>query len=195
MEKGTRKQGKVALNQELKRSALLKAGKELFIEKGINETTINEIAERAGIGKGTFYIYYDDKYEIARELVNRAIREELSDFFGSAPLADNENIIALMMRLSDNLVDYIVHDPMQRQLILDYMSLQIRRPEIVFPEEYSYVKKLPENYDARKFNILMEATLEFTCFFTCAMLEKNIPADYIKPKIHRVIEAIIKEFE
>ncbi|MCR5372496.1 MAG: TetR/AcrR family transcriptional regulator [Solobacterium sp.] len=195
METGIPKAGKVALNQQLKRNALLEAGKELFMEKGIGATTINEIADKAGIGKGTFYIYFEDKYEVARELVNIAIREKLAVFFESDAPADSGNINALMMRLSDDLVDYIAEDPMQRKLILDYISLQIRRPEIVLPEEHLYMEKLPAHFDARRFNILIEAVLEFTCFFACALLEKRIAPEYIKPRIHRVTEAIIKEFE
>lgn len=40
---------------------MIGAAIEVFGEKGFAEATMDEIAERAGFGKGTFYNYFDDK--------------------------------------------------------------------------------------------------------------------------------------
>ena len=36
----------------------------LFTTKGINSTAISDIVEKAGVAKGTFYLYFKDKYDI-----------------------------------------------------------------------------------------------------------------------------------
>jgi len=41
----------------------------LFSEKGFHNTTIQEIAEEAGLGKGTIYWYWDSKEDLAFSLV------------------------------------------------------------------------------------------------------------------------------
>lgn len=44
---------------------ILEAAMELFCEKGIEETSIEEIAEKAGVGSATIYRYYETKAGLA----------------------------------------------------------------------------------------------------------------------------------
>ncbi|MDI6874469.1 TetR/AcrR family transcriptional regulator [Candidatus Solincola sp.] len=46
------------------RQAILRAAEELFSSKGYRETTVQEIAERAGLAKGTLYLYFRSKEEL-----------------------------------------------------------------------------------------------------------------------------------
>lgn len=54
------------VDKEKKREDIILAALEVFAEKGFQRTTIKDIAERAGIGKGTVYEYFKDKDEIIR---------------------------------------------------------------------------------------------------------------------------------
>ncbi len=47
----------------------------VFTEYGLDATTIDDITQRADVGKGTFYRHFKDKYEVATILVGRAIDE------------------------------------------------------------------------------------------------------------------------
>ena len=58
---------------EKTRKKLLSAALEVFSEYGIDATTIDDITERADLGKGTFYRHFADKKEIATTLVEQAI--------------------------------------------------------------------------------------------------------------------------
>jgi len=49
----------------------------LFLEKGIQMTSIQDIIERAGISKGTFYNYFSSKYECVGAILQQ-IRSEAS---------------------------------------------------------------------------------------------------------------------
>ncbi len=51
-----------------KRELILAAAQEVFFEKGYHSATSEEIARRAGIGKGTIYQYFDSKLEIFLEM-------------------------------------------------------------------------------------------------------------------------------
>jgi AcrR family transcriptional regulator len=42
---------------------------ELFTSKGINNTSISDIVNKSGVAKGTFYLYFKDKYDIRNVLV------------------------------------------------------------------------------------------------------------------------------
>ena len=65
------------------RKALLNAAEKLIAEKGFERVTIDEVAETADLAKGTFYHYFNDKNEIARELAV-TIRREIRDQVGVA---------------------------------------------------------------------------------------------------------------
>jgi len=48
---------------------LLLAAMALFVEKGYADTRADEIAERAGVSKGTLYLYFDGKEQLFADLV------------------------------------------------------------------------------------------------------------------------------
>ena len=60
---------KVELNKERKKNDLLNAAYKLFTTIGFSETTITQIASKAKVGKGTFYLYFKSKEDINRALI------------------------------------------------------------------------------------------------------------------------------
>ncbi len=61
--------GKAEQNKKLKMENLLNTSFELFTSKGLNKTSISDIVEKAGVAKGTFYLYFKDKYDIRNRLI------------------------------------------------------------------------------------------------------------------------------
>jgi len=55
------------------RKKLKKAALNVFIEKSIDAATVEEITEKADVGKGTLYQHFEDKEEIVITLVDEAI--------------------------------------------------------------------------------------------------------------------------
>jgi len=62
--------GKLELNKKKKEDALFNTAFELFTTKGLTKTTISDIVDQAGVAKGTFYLYFKDKYDIRNKLVS-----------------------------------------------------------------------------------------------------------------------------
>ena len=58
---------------EKTRKKLLSAALGVFSEYGIDATTIDDITQRADLGKGTFYRHFADKKDIATTLIEQAI--------------------------------------------------------------------------------------------------------------------------
>jgi len=50
--------------QQRAREAIVKAAYELFAERGFDDVTVSEIAERAEVGRTTFFRYFGDKQEV-----------------------------------------------------------------------------------------------------------------------------------
>ena len=60
---------------------ILSAAVQLFYEKGYHNTSINEITSLAGVAAGTFYVYFDGKYNLYKYLLlkcSHMIRKTLS---------------------------------------------------------------------------------------------------------------------
>ena len=53
--------GGVEQKKEQKKEGLLEAAYQLFLEKGVNKTSVDEIVKKANVAKGTFYLYFHDK--------------------------------------------------------------------------------------------------------------------------------------
>ena len=60
---------KVDLNKKEKKNALLQTAFELFTDKGFAKTTISDISSKAGLAKGTFYLYFKDKYDLRSKVL------------------------------------------------------------------------------------------------------------------------------
>ena len=61
--------GKIDDKKAKKMQRLMETSFQLFLENGISRTTISEIADRAGVAKGTFYLYFKDKYDLQEKLI------------------------------------------------------------------------------------------------------------------------------
>jgi TetR/AcrR family fatty acid metabolism transcriptional regulator len=61
-----------------KREAILASAFEIFNEKGFHNTKIEEIAQRAGVGKGTVYLYFSSKEDLLREMMKEVVLHKLS---------------------------------------------------------------------------------------------------------------------
>ncbi len=85
----------VAAKRERRKQArpgeLLGAALDLFVEKGYAATHVEEVARRAGVSKGTLFLYFSSKEELFKAVVRENISghfaewsEELKTFEGSS---------------------------------------------------------------------------------------------------------------
>jgi len=61
------------------RAALLEAGAELFTVHGLEETTIADLTDEAGIATGTFYSFFDSKAELLAAVLRREAEHVYAD--------------------------------------------------------------------------------------------------------------------
>jgi AcrR family transcriptional regulator len=60
------------------RQLLLTVAEEMFGRKGYLEATVDDIIRRAGVSRGTFYVYFQNKDDIFRALVTTVVNELFS---------------------------------------------------------------------------------------------------------------------
>lgn len=64
------------------KAKIFAAAEQSFAEQGYQAASVSRITERAGVGQGTFYLYFDSKLDLFEQLVvdlNRRVRKAMSD--------------------------------------------------------------------------------------------------------------------
>jgi AcrR family transcriptional regulator len=101
-----------------KESRLLNTAFKLFTEKGVKDTSIQEIVDNANVAKGTFYLYFKDKYEIRDILIARKSHKLFNDSLKEL----RKNYIK---NLSDQVVfiiNYVIDELSKRPLLIKFIS-------------------------------------------------------------------------
>ena len=72
---------KRARRKEARPGELLEAALALFVEKGFAATRVEEVAVRAGVSKGTLFLYFPSKEELFKAVVRENASRHLHDAF------------------------------------------------------------------------------------------------------------------
>ncbi|MGD0022635.1 MAG: helix-turn-helix domain-containing protein, partial [Smithellaceae bacterium] len=55
--------------KENKKNTILRAARKLFFDRGFKFVTVDSIAAKAGVSKGSIYLYFDSKEEIYAQVL------------------------------------------------------------------------------------------------------------------------------
>lgn len=194
---------KVYENKEDKEKRILEASYSLLTEKGFKDTTIQEIVDRAKVAKGTFYLYFKDKYDVEKKLIinisknlfENAIKEvnekKLNDF--------SDKIIAII----DYVIDYLKDNKDVLNIISKSLSLGVFGDNISNLIDDKPIGILDMFLKSAKDNNIKLKNPEITLFmiieltssvvFSSIMLNIPLPIDKVKPYLYESIRKIIKE--
>lgn len=103
---------------EERREQVLKIAADVFARKGYRVASVTDIVDGAGIGRGTFYLYFDSKKEVFLELIER--------YFSDFALMLIENHKQLEEAISNN-VDVV---PVWRENMIRILKYHRENPDI-----------------------------------------------------------------
>lgn len=103
--------------KQVKRQALLDAAYELFLERGLSKTSIGDIASRAQVAKGTFYLYFSDKDAILRALLGRISHKLLSEACTAAEELEDVGFADKVLAVADYVIEYLRRETLVLRLI------------------------------------------------------------------------------
>lgn len=100
--------------------SILDCAQQLFIELGEDKVTVEMIADKVGIGKGTIYKHFETKSEIYLLLMIR-YEEELGEMFGRVDLEKNKEALVreyFKFRVQDP-DKYLLFDRLESKLVAE----------------------------------------------------------------------------
>lgn len=108
---------KAELKKEQKKQGLLNAAYQLFLEKGVSKTSVDEIAKGANVAKGTFYLYFRDKEHLLQQLayqISARVLAEGYEYVNAHRTGDfTEDTVALI----DYVVEYFKRNKLTLRLL------------------------------------------------------------------------------
>ena len=109
--------GKLEQQKQEKKQSLLTAARELFIENGVAKTSIDQIASRAQVAKGTFYLYFRDKEDLLQALIYRISCHVLDEAYRVMDSRRTEDFTENVILFADAIIEYFKHNRLQLRLI------------------------------------------------------------------------------
>ena len=113
-----------------RRHAILKAARKLFFEKGFKPVTVESIAKKAELSKGSIYLYFNSKEEIYTQILLSDIdkfHEHFTDLLQNSPSATEA-----LIRFAGIYVDLFLSD---RELFRILMTFMLHTSDMNLPEE------------------------------------------------------------
>ena len=108
------------------RERLISVGLELFEKYGIGKTNVNDITEKAGISKGSFYAFFNSKgdlfmeiYRQEREKAHKEVLAEIDNGETELTRLISKYAAAMLKRLKEHPILDIVYDPAALMMISD----------------------------------------------------------------------------
>lgn len=95
-------------HKELTRRSLLDAAWHLIDDAGTAEVPLGEIALLAGVGRTTFYDYFDDRDDVIASLVEEKLPDVIADLITSVP--DHLDATERLARLASRTVEFVATD-------------------------------------------------------------------------------------
>lgn len=205
--------GKLENNKQQKRTSILDTAFKLFTTQGVSKTSIAEISQKAGIAKGTFYLYFKDKYDIR----NKLISHEASKLFKNSVTALNSYADEEKTKNPDFTItfteqivfiaDHIINALNNNQTLLTFISknlswcifkealtTNVAEDDINFRDiYYEMLSESGLNLKEPEIMLFMIVELISSTCYSAILYKEPADIDTLKPYLYSTIKAIINE--
>ena len=123
--------------KEERRQSLLQAAREVFFEHGFHRATVDSVAERAEVSKGTVYLYFESKETILAHLLLEGLYELIEELERAYSASEGVSADERLRQLSWAYLQFFQREPRYFRFLMAMDRGQFR--EAVTPEVYQEV--------------------------------------------------------
>lgn len=199
------KKNEIKESETNKEFRLLNTAFRLFTEKGIKDTSIQEIVDNANVAKGTFYLYFKDKYEIRDILIAKKSHKLFKDALAKLRKSNISNLSEQVIFIIDYVIDELIKAPSLLKFISKNLSWGI------YSKTFIKIYENSESDDDSVYNLFLkgvkdnslklknpEVTLfmiielvSATCF-NSILYNQPLPIKEFKPYLYDTIRNLIE---
>ncbi|NRT32933.1 TetR/AcrR family transcriptional regulator [Clostridium beijerinckii] len=188
--------------KQLKEEELFLAAYDLFLKNGIEKTSIDDITKNARVAKGTFYLYFSDKYDILNKLILQKSNEIIREGLAKTNALGRKDFKERTLFFIDYIINYLKDNVSLLKLINKNISWGLYRKAIMKPEAYNDVKKVLDIFvknltksgmdeEEAEMTLFMIFELVGSICFTTIILKEPTDIESIKPILFKKILAMI----
>ncbi len=198
--------GKLETNKQLKENSLLNTAFEFFTTKGFSKTSISDIVGNAGVAKGTFYLYFKDKYDIR----NRLICHKSGQLFQNAIQKLEARPDLETLSFEDKMIcmiDYIINQLNENQSLLTFISKNlswgvfknaltspISDDGVKFSDMYhKMLADAPYTFREPEIMLFLIVELVSGACYSSILYQEPCTLEQLKPHLYSSIRLIIQE--
>lgn len=192
---------KLENNKKQKRESLLDSAFSLFTAKGINKTSISDIVEKSGVAKGTFYLYFKDKYDIRNMLIAHKASQLFKDADQALAESDVTDLVDEIIFLANHIINQFCKDKSLLLFISKNLSWGIFKSTLANPsgediDFYNIYTRLlnREDYSFSDPEVMLFMIIELissTCY-SSILYEEPVSIQELKPYLFDAIRDITK---
>ena len=193
-------------NEESKEKRLLDTAFSLFTSKGVKDTSIQEIVDTADVGKGTFYLYFKDKYEIRDILIAKKSHRLFNDALKSLRKQDISDLTDQIIFIINHVINALKRNPLLLKFISKNLSWGIYNQTInkIYVENETeedglyqlFLKGIEKNKIKLKnpdVTLYMIIELVSSSCFNSILYKEPLPIEEYKPYLFDCIRKLMQE--
>lgn len=197
--------GKLDSNKKQKRESLLNTAFQLFITNGIQKTTISDIVKDAGVAKGTFYLYFKDKYDIRNKLVAHKASQLFTAALQECTKQETDNFEDKIIFVIDYIVDILNQDKSLLKFLSKNLGWGVFKNALTSPASEedvnvyeSYLQIIRQSgceiVDPELMLFLIVELVD-AAIYSSILYEEPVPIQKLKPELYDTIRYIIRSHD
>lgn len=193
---------KVLEKKKKKEIDLYNAAFDLFVAKGINDTAIIDIVRKAGVAKGTFYLYFKDKYDLLDRIIISKSGEIIEKTYNRVQGMDYDSPEEAIIDYLDKLLEELEKNEFLLKLIHKNLSWGLYKKTIDNPEKTTALENLKagirllnkSNYKDDELEKIVFLIVELTssAAYSCIIRKEPSTIEEMKPILYMMIRRMIK---
>lgn len=203
MNSATLKKGVKSEKKKLKKEMnLYDSAYELFETKGINDTSIDDIVKKAGVAKGTFYLYFTSKYDIIDRIILKKSSAVIKQAVQSTLAREYENFGDEIIYFIDYVIEYFRENKRLLRIIHKNLSWGLFRKALANPEQNAEMNEIKNFFaeligkgnivkDDFEKNLFMVIELTGAVCYSSIILQEPDNIDAMKPVLFRTIRKML----
>ncbi len=110
-----------------KRRQIVEGAREIFLQHGFDAASMNDIARKAGVSKGTLYVYFENKEQLFEAIVHEECLVHAERTFDLDP--GDHDVDAVLSRLGVAFLEFLCR-PEKASALRTVIAIADRMPEI-----------------------------------------------------------------
>ena len=193
---------KIDSNKKKKENSLLNTAFDFFTTKGFSKTSISDIVKDAGVAKGTFYLYFKEKYDIRNKLIShkssQLFKLAVQDIGAELQSLSFEDTI---IKIADNIINRLNDNKSLLTFISKNLSWGVFKTALTTPASdedinfsdvyYDMLDNAPCKFREPEIMLFMIVELISSTCYSAILYSEPCTLDTLKPFLYDSIRMII----